>query len=272
MVDSIAGRSLSELFKEYAEAVADLRSRLSDAPAEETDQQLLRLVLADYGKVDVAEAKARQGRLDRKKYAPVLEKAKLGQRLPQESKVREHLCFGRWHYPGAQADAKNFPPLLVTRSGLCNAQALMASVTVEEIAEYFLWERQVAFIEVCKTSQETDKLVLMVSVNDLDGASIITGREPKFFEAVKLSSETSAGLFPLLTRKHVMVNSGFLLDTLYRVVSVIMPQRVLDKVAFMSCEEFIEAFTSSGIPAASLPVFLGGSCAIPSESPLSAKA
>merc|ERR1712151_731752 len=94
------------------------------------------------------------------------------------------------------------------------------------------------------------------------------GREPKVFEAVKISSEVGAALFPLCTRKHVMVNSGVWIDTLYKLASHFMPQRVLDKVAFMSCEELV---ASCGIPAASLPEFLGGQCPVPADSPLASR-
>lgn len=265
MVDSIAGRSLTELYKEHAAGLADFRTRLG--PGDEEDQVLLRLLLSEYGNVEAAEIKAKQAREDRLKYAKVLEKAKAGEHLPQESTIRQNLCFGRWEYPGST----DYPPLLITRSGLSNAKALMESVTVEQLVEYFLWERQRAYVEVCQASKAKDQLILMISVNDLDNASIITGREPLFFEAVKVSSETAAGLFPLLTRKHIMVNSGFLLDTLYYLVSSFLPQRVLDKVAFMSCSELTQTMTDAGVPSTSFPDFLGGSCSVPPNSPLFVK-
>merc|ERR1712151_1448202 len=100
----------------------------------------------------------------------------------------------------------------------------MRACTVDEVVEYFLWERCRCFDDVVRRSAQSGRLVLMVSVNDLLNASLITGREPKFFEAVKISSETAAGIFPLLTRKHVMVNGGVVVDMLFRVASVFMPQ------------------------------------------------
>mmetsp|Transcript_115905 Transcript_115905/g.259116 ORF Transcript_115905/g.259116 Transcript_115905/m.259116 type:complete len:123 (-) Transcript_115905:179-547(-) len=115
-------------------------------------------------------------------------------------------------------------------------------------------------------SEGTDKLVLMLGINDLDKASLITGREPKFYEAVKMSSELGASLFPLLTRKHVMVNAGLMIDVLFKAVSIFMPQRVLDKVAFMSCSDLV---SMSGIPPRNFPDFLGGTCKVAPDSPLS---
>eukprot|EP00933_Yihiella_yeosuensis_P007223 TRINITY_DN112160_c0_g1_i1.p1 TRINITY_DN112160_c0_g1~~TRINITY_DN112160_c0_g1_i1.p1 ORF type:complete len:277 (-),score=65.48 TRINITY_DN112160_c0_g1_i1:63-893(-) len=263
-LDRLAGASLDGLFAENKDAVEALRARLGTEDACETDQALLRFVIQENGSIDEAETKAKQGREHRKTYQRVLDMARKGEPLPQETKIRQHLCYGRWRYPDPESE-KSLAPMLITRSGRCDGQALMQAVTVEELVEYFLWERQVCFDETTKASQDAGKLVLMIGVNDLDGASLVVGREKKFFEAVKIASETGACMFPLLTRKHVMVNAGMLIDALYRVVSVFMPQRVLDKVAFMTCEEF---FLAAQIPADKFPDFLGGSCPVPPESHL----
>eukprot|EP00746_Dinoflagellata_sp_MGD_P115972 gnl/MRDRNA2_/MRDRNA2_51916_c0_seq1.p1 gnl/MRDRNA2_/MRDRNA2_51916_c0~~gnl/MRDRNA2_/MRDRNA2_51916_c0_seq1.p1 ORF type:complete len:278 (+),score=60.89 gnl/MRDRNA2_/MRDRNA2_51916_c0_seq1:58-891(+) len=264
--DAIAGHSLSELLAEYAQGIAALRSRLGSDHPEEDEQTLLRFIIADNGNVEKAVDKALQGRQDRMKYAEVLKKAKSGEHLPQEAKIRKHLCFGRWQYPCSKsAVSVERPPLLITRSGHTNAKALMDSCTEDEVVEYFLWERQRAWDEVLLATKETGKLILMVSVNDLDGASLFTGRERRFFKAVGDSSKVGAGLFPLLTRKHVLVNGGKIIDILFSIVSMFMPQHVLDKVAFMNTTDFVSTF---GVPSASIPDFIGGTCGVPADSPL----
>lgn len=264
--DSIAGRSLSELLEENDKAINALRFRLGADHPEEDDQTLLRFILADNGDVEKAEQKALDGRQDRLKYAEVLEKAKRGEHLPQEAKIRKNLCFGRWQYPCTKSAASvERPPLMITRSGHTNAKALMEDCTDQEVVEYFLWERQRAWDEVNLATKSTGKLILMVSVNDLDGASLFTGREPRFFKAVGDSSKIGAGLFPLLTKKHIMVNGGRIIEVLFSVVSAFMPQHVLDKVAFMSIDDFANSF---GVPGTSMPDFLGGSCDVSVDSPL----
>jgi hypothetical protein len=264
-LDTLAGQPLADLFNQYAQSISILRTLLGEEDPFEDDHILLRLLIQEHEKIDAAAAKAKEGRAFRRTYGHVLKKAKMGEHLPQEDKIRQHLCYGRWSYPDAESE-KAYPPMLITRSGRSNANALMQVCSVEELVAYFIWERQRCFNDVIRASQETGKMVMMVGINDLDNASLITGREPKFFEAVKISSETGACLFPLLTRKHVMVNSGRFIEILFRMVSAFMPQRVLDKVAFMTCEELL---TAAAIPPKSFPNFLGGSCAVPPNSPLS---
>jgi len=263
-LDSLTGRSLNDLLKEHAEGVAALRNGLGECDPCEDDVLLLRFLLQAAGSIDVAGQRAKEGRELRLKYNGVIEKALRNERLPQETKIRQFLCHGRWHYPSAEAELQ-YPPMMITRSGLSNGQKLMEAVTEEELVEYFIWERRRCFEEVVQKSQEAGQLIMMISINDLEGASLITGREPKFFQAVKTSSEAGACLCPLLTRKHVMVNAGPVIDTLFRIASVFMPQRALDKVAFMSCSELLHA---SAIPPDSYPDFLGGSCALSQDSPL----
>lgn len=263
-LDSLTGRSLVDLLKDNAEALASLRALIGECDPSEDEVMLLRFLLQAGGSVEVAGQRAKDGRELRKKYSGVIEKALRNECLPQEAKIRQFLCHGRWHYPHEESELQ-CPPIMITRSGLSNGQKLMQAVSEEELVEYFIWERRKCFEEVVQRSQEAGQLVMMISVNDLEGASLITGREPKFFQAVKVSSEAGSCLCPLLTRKHVMVNGGLVIDALFKIASVFMPQKALDKVAFMSCAELLQA---SGIPPDSFPDFLGGSCKLARDSPL----
>lgn len=238
-LDSLMGRPVAELLNEYAESITALKALLGEMDPSEDDTILMRFIIQEGSKIEVAAARAREGRELRVKHAAVLEKARIGEHLPQEAEIRKFLCYGRWNYPNAESEY-DCPPMIITRSGKSNGQALMQAVTVDELSEYFIWERQRCFDEVSRRCHETGRLVMMISVNDLEGASLITGREPKFFQAVKEASEAGACLFPLLTRKHVMVNSGRVIEALFKIASAFMPQRVLDKVAFMRCEELLQ--------------------------------
>jgi hypothetical protein len=263
-LDILSGRAINELLAEYAQPITTIKSNLALDLVPADDVMVLRYLIQERDNVEDAEKRAREGHELRQKYASVLEKALKGEQLEQEARIRNHLCYGRWQYPSAESESEQ-PPMIITRSGKSNGQALMGAVTENELVEYFLWERQRCFDEVCKRGEATGQLVMMVGVNDLEGASLLTGREPKFFKAVKTSSEAGAAMFPLLTRKHVMVNGGRLMEILFSVASTFMPQRVLDKVAFMTCEQLVDA---AGIPPADLPEFLGGKCPIPDNSPL----
>jgi len=255
---------LDDLLKENAEALAALRGVIGECEPCEDEVMLLRYLLQAAGDINVAGERATSGRELRKKYSGVIEMATRDEHLPQEGRIRQFLCHGRWRYPSDESELR-YPPMMITRSGLSNSQKLTEVVSEEELVEYFIWERRRCFEEVVKKSQETGQLVMMISVNDLEGASLITGREPKFFKAVKVSSEAGSCLCPLLTRKHVMVNAGVVIDALFRIASVFMPQRALDKVTFMSCAEL---FDLSGIASSDFPDFLGGSCRLSPDSPL----
>jgi len=266
-LDSLTGRSLDALLKENAEGLAALRGVIGACDPCEDEVMLLRYLLQAAGNVEQAGERAKSGRELRNKYSGVIEKAGRNEPLPQEAKIRQFLCHGRWRYPSAEAELQ-YPPMMITRSGLSNGQKLMEAVTEEELVEYLVWERCRCFKEVVQRSQDGGQLIMLISVNDLEGASLITGREPKFFQAVKVSSDVGSCLCPLLTRKHIMVNSGPVIDTLFRIVSVFMPKRALDKVAFMNCEEILQA---SGIPRDNFPDFIGGSCKLSQDSPLAAR-
>jgi hypothetical protein len=263
-LDSLSGRPLDDLLKEHAHALETLKNELGATEPCEDDIMLLRFLLQGGGDAALASQRAKEGRDLRIQYKDVIEKALRNEHLPQEPKIRPFLCHEWWRYPSTE-DELRYPPMMMTRSGFSNGQKLMEVVSEQELVEYFIWERRRCFEEVVQKSQQTGQLIMMISLNDLEGASLITGREPKFFQAVKVSSEAGSCLCPLLTRKHVMVNAGLIIDALFRIASVFMPQRALDKVAFMKCTEFLEA---SGIPPEKFPDFLGGTCRLPRESPL----
>mmetsp|Transcript_52059 Transcript_52059/g.97708 ORF Transcript_52059/g.97708 Transcript_52059/m.97708 type:complete len:276 (+) Transcript_52059:110-937(+) len=263
-LDSLMGRSVAELLEEYAAPISALRAQLGETDTSEDDLMLMRFLIQEGGNVEVATQRAKEGRELRVKHAAVLEKARVGEHLPQEAVIRKFLCYGRWAYPNSEFE-KECPPLIITRSGKSNGQALMQAVTVEELAEYFIWERRRCFDDVTRKCSEKGRLEMLITVNDLEGASLVTGREPKFFQAVKEASEAGASLFPLLSRKHVMVNSGRAIEVLFKLASSFMPQRVLNKVAFMTCDELVEA---CGIPRTGFPDFIGGTCSLPADSPL----
>jgi len=263
-LDSLIGQPVADLFQQHEQSIVALRALLGNDDPVEDNLMLLRVLIQERGDVSIAEQRSKEGRKLRQKYASVLEMAHVGEHLPQEQKIRECLCFGRWTYPDTQAEHE-FPPMTITRTGKSNAQALMQAVTVDELVEYFVWERSRCFADANNKTNATGSLVMMITVNDLEGASLITGREPKFFEAVKVASEIGACIFPLLSRKFVMVNAGRAMETLFKLAGLFLPQRVLDKVAVMTCEELVQA---CGIPPTSFPDFLGGSCPVPAGSPL----
>lgn len=263
-LDKNAGRLISELLEEYAKPMAELQERLGKDEEFEDEQVLLRLLLQSDGDLDDAEAIARKGREDRLTYAKVLDMAKQNERPPQEKEVRKYLCFGLWQYPESEESSK-WPPLVVTRSGKCDARACMDNISEEDMLEFFLWFRAKEFQDIHRITRETGRLTVMASVNDLADASLISSREPRLFSVIGKVSKLGEGMLPLVSRKHIMVNCGFFLQTLMVIARLFMPQKVLDKVAMMQIEDLHEAV---GVPVSSLPAFLGGTCKVPKESPL----
>lgn len=260
LLASVDGRPIPELLEEYSEELEELRRRLGEG---EEDLILLRLLIQAVGSVDDAEITALKGRADRQTYKAVLEKARRGEALPQEAKIRSHLCFGRWDYPsGPRA---GWPPLLLTRSGKCDLAAVMDSCTQEEMIEYILWTRERILMDVLHMTRESGRMILMASINDLTDASLFTSREPRFFEALGQVSTVGEGVSPLLGKKHIFVNAGIIFTAIFALASLILPQRVLDKVAFMTVEELREALR---VPPEEFPDFLGGTCKVPRTSPL----
>jgi len=271
MADECSGRPVAEFLKELAEPLADLKQRLGDAdPCEQDEQYLLRLLLACDGLSEQAEIAAKGARENRKLFAEVIEKARKHEPLPQEAIIREHICYGRWHYPASEVEqskgaAELWPPILVTRSGHSNLAACMEKVSEEQVVEYLLWERLQIFEEAIEATRKTGRLMMMSSINDLAEASLLFSREPRFFSAVGKVSKIGLGLAPFLSRKHVMINSGVVFSALFAIAKLFMPQRVLDKVALVSPEQLPGLLS---VPHAAMPEFLGGTCPVPQESSL----
>jgi len=265
------GQPLAEFLAELAEPLADLRQRLGDAdPCEQDEQYLLRLLLANDKVSEQAEVAAKEARENRKLYAGIIEKAQKREPLPQGAIIREHLCYGRWHYPASEVEQSNgaaelWPPVLVTRSGHSNLAACMENVSEEQVVEWLLWERLQIFEEVVEATRKTGRLMMMSSINDLAEASLLFSREPRFFRAVGKVSKIGQGLAPFLSRKHVMINSGVVFTALFAIAKLFMPEKVLEKIALVSPQELPGLLS---VPSAAMPEFLGGTCPVPQESPL----
>lgn len=271
MADKCLGQPVAEFLADLAEPLADLRQRLGDTdPCEQEEQYLLRLLLANDGSSEQAEVVAKEARENRKLYAGIIEKARKREPLPQEATIRQHICYGRWHYPASEVEGSNgaaelWPPILVTRSGHSNLAACMEKVSEEQVVEYLLWERLQIFEEAVEATRKTGRLMMMSSINDLAEASLLFSREPRFFKAVGTVSKVGGGLAPFLSRKHVMINSGIVFSALFAVAKLFMPAKVLDKVALVSPAELPGLLA---VPAAAMPEFLGGTCPVPQESSL----
>lgn len=262
--------SLAELYQEAADPMQELRAKLGNDDPYEDDQFLLRILLDKDLSVSKAEAEARLGREHRQNFAEVLEFARSGKVPPQEALFRPLCSQDRWRYPGSD-DSEGWPVLLVTRIGQTDFPGCFAAGSEDDLLQYLIWLRMCIYFEAHRTSEAAGRLYMMTTVNDFADASFQTVNDKKVYNVLKRMTKTVATMAPYIIRKHIMVNAPakitrLIQSTMWVLSKTGVPQRVLDKITFISTPE-LEGII--GVPSSALPDFLDGGCRVPRDSALS---
>mmetsp|Transcript_12941 Transcript_12941/g.22107 ORF Transcript_12941/g.22107 Transcript_12941/m.22107 type:complete len:306 (+) Transcript_12941:65-982(+) len=117
------------------------------------------------------------------------------------------------------------------RAGKIDDKALMSSVSVDEMIDFFLYVKEVNAAVADMRSLETDSLIKVVTCNDLLGVKLVGGSKD-FRSALSLSSKKATQLFPSLSGRTLLLNPPKLLSALIKVFSPLFPKVVMDRIRF----------------------------------------
>jgi len=119
----------------------------------------------------------------------------------------------------------------IVRAGEIDDVSLMSEITVEHLTEFFLYCREVNSIVANARSQQSDKLVSVITVNDLTGVKLIGG-DATFRDALSATSAKTNELYPGLSGPTLLLNLPRLLGVLVKLFTPLFPKEVRKKIKF----------------------------------------
>lgn len=117
------------------------------------------------------------------------------------------------------------------RAGKIDDKALMSSVTVDEMIDFFLYVKEVNAAVADMRSLETDSLIKIVTCNDLIGVKLVGGSSD-FRSALSLSSKKATELYPSLSGRTLLLNLPALLGALVKLFTPLFPAAVMERIRF----------------------------------------
>jgi hypothetical protein len=123
----------------------------------------------------------------------------------------------------------------IVRAGKIDDKALMSSVSVDEMIEFFLYVKEVNAAMADIRSVETDSLIKVITCNDLSGVKLVGGSSD-FRSALSLSSKKAVELYPALSGRSLLLNLPSLLGALVKIFTPLFPDAVRKRIRFEKCE------------------------------------
>ena len=246
-VAEATGGANAKLIDDLAARTKDARQQADDLIPCADDDDLktwLARFLGDDGDVDAAEAKVRESLEWRtgegKKICeaardavneatsegawtnrPVQEKA------PHGSKINAFFAEGRvMNLRNKAGDGL----IYAIRAGDIDDKALMSAVSVEELAEFFLYAKAINERACASLSKRTGALATVTTVNDLAGVDLLG--DASFRNALSAASKQGDAYFPGLSGPTVLLNLPRLLGALVKLFTPLFPESVRAKLRF----------------------------------------
>lgn len=118
------------------------------------------------------------------------------------------------------------------RAGLIDDNSLMASLdSVDELVDFFLYCKEVNALVANDRSLQQDKLLSVITVNDLDGLKLIGG-DATFRQALSAASKQANKLYPALNGPTLLLNLPRLLSALVKLFTPLFPPEVQKRLKF----------------------------------------
>lgn len=118
------------------------------------------------------------------------------------------------------------------RAGLIDDTSLMASLnSVDELVDFFLYCREVNALVANDRSIMVDRLLSVITVNDLDGVKLIGG-DATFRQALSTASKQANGLYPALAGPSLILNLPRLVSALVKLFTPLFPPEVQKRLKF----------------------------------------
>jgi hypothetical protein len=241
------GAQISELRAKHAPALELLLARTAGVrDAEHDELWALRFVLEHPDDATAAEASVRETLTWRRGAgAPIVSAAKaaLAAATANGSWNNDAIVAAAPHadlirpFMGA-AQVQTLPSaggeylIYTIRASAIDDKALMRAVTAEQLADFFVYAKEVnAQVALARTAK-SGRLIGVVTANDLTGISLFGAAE--FRAALAAASKRTATLFPALAGPTVLLNLPPLLGALVKLFTPLFPKKVLEKLRFGS--------------------------------------
>ena len=118
------------------------------------------------------------------------------------------------------------------RAGLIDDKALMSSLgSSAEMVSFFLYCKEVNALVANDRSLEKDKLLYVITVNDLNGLQLIGG-DATFRQALSDSSKLANKLYPELAGPTLLLNLPRLVSALVKLFTPLFPPEVQARLKF----------------------------------------
>lgn len=117
------------------------------------------------------------------------------------------------------------------RAGKIDDVALMSEVSLEQMTEFFLYCKEVNSIVANMKSEATDKVVDVLTANDLSGVKLVGG-DATFRKALSAASTQANDLYPSLSGPTFLLNLPKLLGALVKLFTPLFPEEVRKRLKF----------------------------------------
>ena len=117
------------------------------------------------------------------------------------------------------------------RAASIDDTALMNAISVENLAHFFLYTKEVNAAVANQRSIGSDRLVCVCTANDLSGVKVIGG-SAEFRKALSAASQRGNELYPNLSGPSLLLNLPRLLTALVKIFTPLFPEEVRKKIKF----------------------------------------
>lgn len=125
--------------------------------------------------------------------------------------------------------------LYIIRAGKINDKELMSKISIDDLVMFFLYSKEIIALTANDRSIQTNKLVYVLTVNDLNGLKLIGGggQDASFRSALSASSKLANEMYyPALGGPTLLVNLPRVVSVLVKLFKPIIPKKVWDKIKF----------------------------------------
>jgi hypothetical protein len=118
------------------------------------------------------------------------------------------------------------------RAGLIDDKALIASLaSVDNLVDFFLYCKEVNALVANHRSLDMDKMLYVITVNDLSGLQLIGG-DPTFRKALSAASTQANSLYPAMNGPTLLLNLPRLVSALVKLFTPLFPKEVNARLKF----------------------------------------
>ncbi|KAL7568645.1 hypothetical protein ACA910_022743 [Epithemia clementina (nom. ined.)] len=121
--------------------------------------------------------------------------------------------------------------LYCIRAGQIDDVGLMDQVSIPELTEFFIYAKEVNFLTTLQRSMELNRLVSVITANDLNGVKLVGGSSD-FRKALGASSKESDTLYPATNGPTLLLNLPIVLSALVKLFTPLFPESVKARLRF----------------------------------------